>query len=216
VAAENVTVLPRQLLIMVLLVIGTVTPPSRTAAYLTSSIAQSGGGSAFSTATIKLDALDTLGSAQQTSLVVSQLAPGDASYAVAQVQNQGTGDLKFGVSTLVTAGSDAGKSDTAAGVTLASGLQLTVRKLNATGECQSAQAATFDTRTLLSGLATALANSSATALEVVPATADTTVSPGTSAIACFKIQLPANASSTLQNKSATIKFEFAAKQASGT
>ena len=199
----------RQLIIMALLVIGTVSPVARSAAFLTSSIAQAGSGSAFSTATIEFtQQFQSSNTFVSFTNLFPTSNPADASYLYVQVDNTGTGTLRYSASTLVDSGITA----------LASALQMTVKKMTATTTCNSTDfevngALIYGTAGLSGGLA--LANSTTASLEVIPSTE---LAPDAAAndIYCFRVLLPLTAANALQNATTTIKFEFAAKQASGT
>ena len=214
----------RQLIIIVLLVVGTVSPAGRTGAYLTSAIAQTGSGSTFSTATIEFNTLNAGGAGHTTyvsfgSGLFPSSADADMSYSVVRVKNVGTGSLTYTISTLVTDGTNNGVGSgtapgIAAGVVLAQALQLTIKEMVSSANCTAANFTT-DGGTVRYGAA-ALANSSATELTVIGSPTPITLAPLAETVYCFRVGLPTSADTALQNDSATIKFEFAAKQAAGT
>ncbi|MBI4492969.1 MAG: hypothetical protein HY690_09270 [Chloroflexi bacterium] len=182
----------RRLLLTGILVVGVLSGfvEGGTVAYFTS--AATSAGNQFTAGTLTLAA----GIASGT-LTVSNVVPGDSFTAQLTIQNGGNLDLRYAMA-----------SDTVGDADLKSALQLTVRTKTA-NPCSS-----LDGSVLYGpgNLDAAAFGSTAQGAQA----GDRELAAGASEDLCFAVQLPSSASTTLQGKSVTVTFTFAAEQKAGT
>lgn len=183
----------RRLLLTGVLVVGVLsgTVQGGTVAYFTGAAASTG--NQFTVGTLVVAA----GIAVGDTLTVSNLVPGESFTALLDVQNSGTLDLRYAMTT--TTSGDA---------SLASALQLTIRtKTNS--PCSS-----LDGAVLYGPGSLGAAAIGDPAHGAQPG--DRTLPPGGGEGLCFQVQLPSSASATLQGASVTATFTFLAEQVAGS
>jgi hypothetical protein len=130
-----------------------------------------------------------------TSLTMSNMAPGDKVTAPVTVSNDGTLDLRYAMTTV--SGGDAA---------LASTLAVAVR--SGVASCTNGGFASSGTQ-VASGTLGALSMGDPAAGAQA---GDRTLAPSTNEVLCFQVALPTTAASTLQGKTASATFTFAAEQ----
>ena len=128
-----------------------------------------------------------------TSIEMSNMKPGDVTYAPLTIANTGTLGFSYSMSTSATNGDSKGLRDQ---------LVLGIKKVANAAACDSAgvgYAASIDVLTAEGALSGgAIASRSLTA--------------GSSEVACFKVQLPTSAGDSFQGATTTATFTFAATQ----
>jgi len=179
----------RHLLLTGILVVGVLSGfvEGRTAAYVTSSAYSTG--NSFAAGSVTLAA----GIANGDTLSVSDLVPGDSFVAALDLQNEGTLDLSYSMST-----------DVVAGAALANALSLTVRTRTAK-PCSELDGEVLYGPGALSAGAFGQPGPS-------PQPGDRALAPGAAETLCFQVELPADTNASLQGNRATVTFTFAAVQ----
>lgn len=207
----------KRLAVIALLVIATVSPRAgSTSAYLTSAVSSSG--NLFTAGSVTLGLNDN-GTAVSTALLtVSNLYPGGtAKYGRLTIQNDGNLSLLYGITSEFVAGS--GVANDTIGTSLVNQLELTIVLLATSATtCDATAFAGSPTYVYTTGQ---LVKTSSVKL-VGDAELGSAGGSGNRSLAasgnetfCFRVAMPASATSNLQGASAGVKLTFVAGQAAG-